>query len=150
MDDIQIIEKISRHEQEIKNTQDTLARHESILTKLENEAGAIDRLSFILEEERKTSQKTVETLNVMSTTLSTMNVSLNNQIQEVRRELVINQEDFKSALQEVNEKIGQTDIKVNTLSEKGKFDFMTFIKDKAIPVLIGGGVAYFIISTIPK
>ena len=161
MDDIQIIEKITKHDQEIQNVKSTLDRHETLLEKLEAQTSAIERLSYISEEQRKeqrkdiedqrrTSEKISETLDAIKTTMSTMNVSLNNQIQEMERKIVVNQEEFRSDLKRADERINKTETKLSDLSEKGKFDFVSFIKDKAIPVLIGSGIAYFIINTIPK
>ena len=116
-------------------------RHEDKLEKLQEDTNTIDKLTYILEETRKTSERTTETLSDITNTLSKMSVSIDATNQKVQ-ELSDGQDEMRKDMKATNEK-------VEDISDKGKFDIWSFIKTKAVPILISSGLIYWI-ATLQK
>ena len=159
MDDSQIIEKVSKNSQEIRNIHETLEKHEDKLDELQKQTSVIDKLTYIIGElkdsidnQKKTNEKTTEILNASLLQLSdkvdkynikldNTNVKLDNTNMELQR-LSNQQTDAK-------DDIGVLNKKVEELSDIGKFDLWDFVKTKFIPCVLTAGVVYLIMN-IPK
>lgn len=141
MNETEMIEKISKNTQEIRSIHETLDRHEDKLEKLQNEASAIDKLNYILDESRKTNERTAETLNSITNTLTKMNLSIETTNRRVE-ELSKGQDDIRNEMKSVNERI-------ETVDDKTKFDWAGLITKTLIPILLSGGIVYLILN-LPK
>ena len=69
-------------------------------------------------------------------------------IQTAMTEITFNIRELNTGLTNTNKKVEEVSTKVNKVDEKGKFDFMDFVKTRVIPVLLTGGCIYGIAKFI--
>lgn len=93
---------------------------------------AVIKLTVLQEEQIKFSSEVSETLKVM-----------NSEIKETKKEV-----------KNTNDKVEDLEIKfedkINEIDNKSKIDLLLLFKQYAIPVIMGGGIVYFILQVMQK
>lgn len=148
----QLVERTSKNSQEIRSIHEILNRHEDTLEKLQENANVINTLSYILEDTQQNSAKITNTLNTITSTLTTINLSLKNtneKVDALSTEQKKLSDDINDVNQKINNDINDVNQKINNVDDKSNFDWMNMIKETVIPALLSGGIIYFIIS-LPK
>ncbi len=102
---------------------------------LEGRVNEMDKSDAKLEQVTK---QFLEQLDKANTVLDRLDGTL----KEVQLSMVQMQSEIKSN----SEKVDALESKVNNIEDKGKFDWLVFIKKDAIPFLLGSGVLFAILK----
>ena len=101
----------------------------------------------------KTTELQADTMDAMKSAIYEMSASIKDS-NKGQFELTQNIKDlntrFDTLENNVDCKISKVNDRINCQEEKGKFDWMEYVKNKIIPMLIGGGVIGAIISILGK
>lgn len=57
---------------------------------------------------------------------------------------------INKSIEDTNTSIKDMQSQIKTLTDKGKFDFLDYFKNKVIPVLLGGGIVLAILKVVGK
>jgi uncharacterized coiled-coil DUF342 family protein len=114
--------------------------------------------------------KKVDDISIMKDTLielkalSKEQASYNKKFNEMYEKSILSNAEFSNTLININanlnslntemrgtnERIDKVEVKIDEIDEKSKVDFLTLMKQYAIPVTMGGGIVYFILSVVEK
>lgn len=118
-----ITERINRHSDKIDKISDNNLVLETILKRLEEDG----------KEQKKINSEFQKTMLSIQTAMG---------------EIIFSIKELNAKLMETEQKTDVLGDKVEKIEERGKFDFVMFMKNKAIPFLIGGGIIYAILKII--
>lgn len=118
-----ITERINRHSDKIDKISDNNLVLETILKRLEEDG----------KEQKKINSEFQKTMLSIQTAMG---------------EIIFSIKELNTRLMETEQKTDVLGDKVEKIEERGKFDFVMFMKNKAIPFLIGGGIIYAILKII--
>ena len=123
-----------------------------------------------LENKVDTLEHRVDTMAVMKDTLielkalSKEQTTYNKKFNEMYEKSIVSNTEFSLTLKNINEnlnslntqmkgtneRIDEVEVKIDNIDDKGKVDFLLLIKQYAIPVIMGGGIVYFILNIVGK
>ena len=130
-------DKIKRLETDVLTINERLNRHSEKIDKISDNNLVLETILKRLEEDSKDQKQTNAEMN------KTMQ-----SIQTAMTEITFNIRELNTGLTNTNKKVEEVSTKVNKVDEKGKFDFMDFVKTRVIPVLLTGGCIYGIAKFI--
>lgn len=124
-------DKIDRLEVDVITINERLNRHSDKIDRISDNNIVLETILRRLEEDGK-EQKSV-------------NESFNESMQSIQvamAEITFNIRELNAGLINTNKKVDETNSKVNKVDDRGKFDFVDFIKVRVIPVLLTSGCLY--------
>ena len=140
---------------ELKGRLNYLEREE--LTKIKEDISEIKcsqvEVGTLVKQFFKSSELQAETMEAMKLAIYEMSSSIKDS-NKGQFELTQNIKDlntrFDTLEDNVDNKIGQVNNRISCQEEKGKFDWQDYVKNKIIPMLVGGGIIVAIVSILGK
>lgn len=83
-------------------------------------------------------------------TIVEMKGSLNAKLDMIIKNMDDEKEQRKAERDKTNKKLDEFSNRLDMNEEKGKFDWILFIKTKAVPILVSGGIIYLIINVVTE
>jgi predicted nucleic acid-binding Zn-ribbon protein len=145
------IETIKGQISDLSTMKDILAKQ----TVLQSEQGKRnEKLDYLFELQIVTNAKTEETLRLINDNLSAMNSEMKDTKTRVNElESSVARIPLESQLKDAMQELAETKKDAKTELEnvkKHSFDILDWIKSSIFPVLLGGGLAYYILEFVKK
>ena len=126
-------DKIKRLETDVSSINERLNRHSDKIDRISDNNLVLETILKRLEEDSISQKQTnAETQKTMVA------------IQGAMVEITFNIRELNTKLKSTDDKVDSVTTKVSDINSKHKWDWVLFIRDKAIPALIVGGLGYYL------
>jgi len=121
-------------------------------TKVENLEHKVDDFSIMKDTlvELKALSKEQSSYNKKFNEMYEKSIVSNIEFSNTLININANLNSLNSEIKGVNERIDEVELKIDGIDDKSKVDFLILVKQYAIPVIMGGGIVYFILSVVGK